>query len=244
VTSVVVIALAAVTHVQARNWSDSYALWRAAIRSFPTNQLAWQNLTSAYYLDGDVAQAAEIALRGLAVAPDDHDAAVNAISLLTTTQRLPEAERLLERALKSRPDSAELMLHAGLVAQRRGRLPEAVAALRRAAELRPGWAQPYLDLTYALEREGDLNAAVTSAAQAVTLDPRSQYSHRRLLELLLKSGQWDKALAAAERMTAQCPYSVDGWEMRIFILEQAGRSEDAEDVRRAARSRVTLPEGK
>jgi tetratricopeptide (TPR) repeat protein len=243
VTGLVVITLAATTHVRAREWADSYALWRSVLRTFPTTPLAWQNLTSAYYLDGDIPQAAEIALQAVEATRGDHDSAANAISLLTTTGRLAEAENLLEAARKTQPESPELALQAGLLALRQEHVEDARNAFHLASRLRPGWAQPHLDRSYAEERGGDLEGATSAVAEALSLDPKSEYAHRRFVELLIKSGQWERSLIAAERMTDLCPYSVDGWEMRIFILEKAGRHDDAEHVRESARSRVSLPEG-
>jgi protein O-mannosyl-transferase len=241
--TVVVISLAAITHLRAGNWSDSYTLWRAVLRPFPTTSLAWQNLTGAYYLDGEISQAVETALQGLEATHGDHDAAVNAISLLTTTDRLTEARKLLEATRKIRPESPELMLQSASIAMRQGEVQEARAVLRDAARLRPGWPQPHLDLSYAEERAGKLEAAIREVATAVSLEPKSAEAHRRLVELLIKSGEWERSLTAAERMTEVCPYSVDGWEMRIFILEKTGRHDDAGKVREQAKSVVKLSEG-
>jgi hypothetical protein len=75
----------------------------------------------------------------------------------------------------------------------------------------------------------------------VKLSPRDADPSRRVVDLLLKEGRIAEALDALEQMTADFPYDSLGWQNRIGLLRQIGRTTEADEVSRTA-ARYISPE--
>ncbi len=241
IAPVLVLALAWITHQRAAPWADSDSLWRATLAVYPRSALAWQKLTSAYFLDQRLDEAAAIARQGLQTVPDDMHVRLNAAVLLTDLGRFSEAEDVLAAGATTFRPSPDILNQRGILALRRGEPAAARALFESAANGRPQWEQPPLNLSYVFEQEHDLPAALAAVRQAIALASHDPEARRRLVELLWRDHRTEEAFTALQEMIAAFPRDADAWRNRITLLRQAGRTAEAEQAARDA-ARFVSPE--
>jgi tetratricopeptide (TPR) repeat protein len=167
--------------------------------------------------------------------------AINSAVVLTDLGRYSEAEAVLSAAEENYPRAAEVSNQRGLLALRQGQVEQARADFELALSQRPEWDLPYLNLSYAFDQLHDFQRALDAARQAMKRSPRDPDASRRVVDLLLKEGRIAEALDALEQMTAAFPYDSLGWQNRIGLLRQIGRTTEADEVTRIA-ARYVPPE--
>ena len=96
-------------------------------------------------------------------------------NLLTTLERLDEAERCYLRALALRPGHANAHNNLAMVLRRLGRLDEAATHCDKALELEPANAENWYNFACLKVLEGDRPGAAESLDKALTLDYQRVY---------------------------------------------------------------------
>ncbi|MFQ6539904.1 MULTISPECIES: glycosyltransferase [Aphanothece] len=107
-----------------------------------------------------------------------------------------------------------------------GQLVEAAALCRGAIQAAPEVGLAWYNLGLIERRQGQLPGAITAYRQALGLDPGHAEAHQNLAVALLMSGDIVGARA--------------GFRQAIGLLQQQGRTAEAEDLRRRAASLVKL----
>jgi tetratricopeptide (TPR) repeat protein len=240
-TAIVLLFLAFVTHNRAAAWKNSFSLWQTTLAAFPKSKIAWRNLSSAYFQENRLEEAARTAENGLKSLPDELNLAINAAVVLTDLGRFTQAEEVLSAAEEGHPQAAEVANQKGILALRQGQIEKARALFELASSQRPEWDLPQLNLSYAFDQLHDLPRALDAARRAIQRAQKDPDPSHRLVDLLLKDGQVAEALAALEQMTAAFPYDAGGWQSRIGLLRQMGRAAEANEVARIA-ARYVSPE--
>jgi len=145
VAILVLAALGIRTILQARYWSDDYALFSRAAEITPNSFPAQTNLGNLYYRDGNL-EAAERHFRAAVAARDDLvDARNNLANVLALQGRVDEAIEQIRAELRIRErqppevagDYAETYLHVAQLLMQRGRYTEAADELQRLLRLHP-----------------------------------------------------------------------------------------------------------
>lgn len=134
----VVLVLAAATHLQARHWRDSEALFRRAAAAVEGNAWAHENLGHVLLQQGRLQAAAQELRTALALAPDSWRGHLLLIDALTRLGLHEEALYGIERARRLRPEAALLDYYRAGLLVACGRRAEAVPALQRVLQSRPG----------------------------------------------------------------------------------------------------------
>ncbi len=236
-----VVGLGLLTYQRARAWSDSVSLWRTVLEVYPHCDVAWRNLTRAYFQAQQLGEAAEVSVQALAEAPGDVRVFYNAAARLLDIGDFAQAEKVLADADARFPNAAEVLVQRGGMALRRGKPGEAAEYYVQASKSRPKWDDPYLDLTYALDQADDLPGAIAAARKAIEIAPKSPGGRSRLIDLLLKARRPEEAAAELATFTAVCPHFADGWKARITLLRSNGRLAEADEIEREA-TRYVAPD--
>ena len=235
--------LAFVFHLRALDWSNSVRLWQSASGHYPSAVLPWMNLTKAHFQRGDLEQACDTALVGVAEQPGDISLNRNAAEILMESGRLDEAGLLIAAARRRGLPSGELDLLTAKLALRRGDASTARDILTSAVSREPAWAEAWNTISYAWEQLGDLQQATAAAEQSVRYDHTEIEFYRRLLALQ----QLRHNLAEMERIATSAngylPHFQEAWQVRISVLRRMGRNDEADRVAIEARKYVPMRGG-
>ncbi len=154
---------------------------------------------------GQIAQAAQLLQRALALAPDDVDAlqlyALLALSAGHASSALPAALRWSQL----RPSSAEAKNMLAIALRQCGRLEEAIARLGEAVALDPSYFDARVNLGNALLDAGDAAAALAHYELARSLDPTAASVHNNLGNAYRELREPAKALACYRKALERDP---------------------------------------
>lgn len=176
---------------------------------------------------GKKEDAARLALRAVALLPDDAETNFQAGNALMTGQRPAEALAQYQKAVKLDPDSAPYHYGLALALSQTGDVAGAKTHYRRALELQPTFNDALYNLAVLLESEGNVEGAAQLYQRAVASTPDDFTSHNNLGILFARSGDWDKARRHFERAVAINPTYVEAHVNLAKLHSQQGRTEQA-----------------
>jgi tetratricopeptide (TPR) repeat protein len=186
-------ALAALAHAQARVWLSDETLFRHAIaateRDGRVNHVARAGLGTALSDAGRTAEALPHLEAAVRARPRFALALYNLGNVYQGLARPGDAAAAYRAALAARPGYAEAANNLGNVLSTLGRRAEAVAAYRDAVRARPGYAEAWANLGSEYRLAGEGEAAVAALRTALQLRPDLAVARREL----------DRALAGAWR---------------------------------------------
>jgi tetratricopeptide (TPR) repeat protein len=199
------------------------ALLQAADRVGPSDRqrvldglrLALRRLAAVLIENESPAEAEELLLESLELAPDDIDTILNLARLQLMLERPERAEPYLEQAIQAHPDQPEAYRLLGDIYVGTDRIDEARGLYRRAIDSAPDSAvmlemlerisgldpsdpAPLVELGRAQAREGNRDEAARAFRQALAQKPNDPYSRRRLGALLLQTGHKDEGVKLLE----------------------------------------------
>jgi len=178
------------------------------------------------YRQGDVAGAADLIARSLALHPQPGAFSDLGI-MLHTLGRLVEAEDAYRAALRLQPQYPEAYNNLGITLHTQARFDEAEAAYRAALALRPHYAEALNNLAVTLTDLTRTEEALAACRAALSLFPDYVNAHLTRANALLAQGLTDAALAAFETALTLHPHSLEGLVNHGNALRQAGRPEEA-----------------
>jgi tetratricopeptide (TPR) repeat protein len=201
----------------------------------------YHNFAVLYERAGNVARAAEMARRCLAIDPDFGPARRTLARLEQGAGLNPEAEGEAARALRlyeegdyrgaaeafaslvsQAPDQERLHNSLGLCHYKLGEHELAEASYGRALSLNPAYAVTHYNLGLLRLAQGRPQQGVASLKQALSLDPGYRVARFKLGEVLARQGDPGGALALWEELLAQLPGD-EGLRARVDSLRQAVR---------------------
>lgn len=198
-----------------------------SIEADPYFMGAYNNLALAYQERGDVASAIEMYEKALAKAPRNAVVQNNLASVRYAQGDLEEAARLWKGAAESDPRYASPRNNLAGIAIARGNLDEAERWLREALALDPEYGDARINLSLVHRGRGD-EAAARSELNRAARDPRARAT--ALLQLgafELAGGRAGEACPPLERLTAEFPGVVEGWNLLGEAYRRDGRVIDA-----------------
>jgi len=131
----------------------------------------YNNLSNAYYKQGNVIEAINAARQALAVEPDLGVADYNLGNLYAGQGQLDLAKQYFERAMAIYPNYADVRTNYGQLVAEQGDLEAGIRYFRKAIELNPSISRAHLNLGVALAKQGKLEEAVPPLEQAARLQP-------------------------------------------------------------------------
>jgi predicted TPR repeat methyltransferase len=178
---------------------------------------------AARHTRGDLAGAARLYRRVLALAPGEP----NALNLLGVIARqrgdLPQALDLASKAVAARPGNPVFLANQGAALAEAGRIADAVAAFRAALARRPDDALTLRNLGQALTAMGDARSAIPVLRRAVTLAPTAPEPWLALAHALREAGEPDAADAARKVLVlGDLPRSIS--DQARFLLAALGEA--------------------
>jgi len=132
---------------------------------------------------GRYAEAEQILLRCLELAPGLAAARFDLATELCLQQRNEEAAPHVERLLAAAPDNSEYLCLQAQLFRLRGRNDEAAAVLQRALEANPRDAKVYMHIGHLKRDLGDQAATVEAYRHALTIKPGMADAYRSLADL-------------------------------------------------------------
>lgn len=155
----------------------------------PYASYALRRIAGVLGLLGRTAEAVEVYLQALALAPDHADTRMNLGLALLDAGNLVRAIEELRAARRIEPEWGTYAMFLGSALMRAGRPDEGLAEVSFAVSRRPTWAQARVQLAAALVLTGRAAPAVEHARLAAWLEPDSPLVHGLLSELR-RRGLW------------------------------------------------------
>ena len=156
----------------------------------------YNNLSNAYYKQGNVKEAIQTALKAIELEPDYGVAHYNLGNLYAGQGRIELAQRHFEEALRLYPNYAEVHANLGQLIAERGDLANGIRYFQKAIELNPSLGRAHLNLGVALAKQGRTEAAIRPLREAVRLAPDSVEYHYYLGSVYAELGRLDEAARA------------------------------------------------
>lgn len=131
----------------------------------------YNNLSNAYYKQGRVDEAIELARKAIALAPEYGIAHYNLGNLYAAQERFDLAQQHFEEALRLYPNYAEVHSNYGQLLAEHGDIESGMRYFRRAIALNPRLSRAQLNLGVALAKQGRTEEAIRPLQEAVRLAP-------------------------------------------------------------------------
>jgi capsular polysaccharide transport system permease protein len=171
-------------------------------------------------------KALDLALRALALAPEDREVALHAAELLLRSARHDEAAAIVRGRVVRYPTDAVAWRLLSAAEMLRSRLSDAVAAIDRALAAAPERAEYHLHRGNLLHRLGEFDAAGAAFARAAALDPANPEAKRSQLTAYFDAGRYREAVAVGGELVRAAP---DNEEYARALVAAVNRRFDAFD---------------
>ncbi|MGH7871292.1 MAG: tetratricopeptide repeat protein [Candidatus Binatia bacterium] len=207
----------------------------------------YNNLSNAYYKQGNVSEAINTARQALAVAPDRGVAYYNLGNLYAGQGRFDLAKQYFERAMEIYPNYADARSNYGQLVAERGDLETGIRYFREAIRLNPSIPRAHLNLGVALAKLGRIDDAIGPLQQAVRLSPDSPEASYYLGSVFAAQNRYAEAADYFYQSLRIQPDYVPAHQSLARLLVIQGKKEEArqhyqEAVRLMNLSRQTAPD--
>ena len=189
-------------------FAEAAALVQEAIRLFPDNPEAHNNLGVAYQRMGRLADAEKEHREALRLLPS-YAEPYNNLGIVAEQQgRIDEAVGYYRTALRLQPregNRAEVHYSLGSALRKLGQTDEAVKQYREATRLKPGFAEAHNNLGTVLVAAGRLDEALAAFSETIRLKPDEALPHINMADALRRLNRRDEAIASLRTAIALQP---------------------------------------
>lgn len=224
----VLLALAMTAHQALLPWRSSEALFREAIRVFPENAKARNNLGNVLARQGRLPEAVHQFRLALDARPELAQAHNNLGLVLVTQGRVDAAIAHLQEALRLRPEYAEAQNNYGVALAYKGQWEEAEALYGSALRLKPDFPEAYNNIGNTMVKQGNVQAAASAFRKALALRPDYFEAHKNLGRLLSATGQPQKGAFHLQEALRIRPRQAQVHFLLACALVNAGQEAEAE----------------
>jgi tetratricopeptide (TPR) repeat protein len=228
IAGMVLMALGVRSHLQARYFRDSQALFAHALDVNPRSAVAAAAVGASEIRLGNLDRAADLLTLALETNPNNSRARLHLGNVLARRGRWPDAIRQYEWVLRRRPEDAEAHFELANVLTRGGEAAEAIPHYQAALRVSPGAAAIHANLATALLAAAPPRAeeALLHLKLATQFDWTNAGLHAQLGELLASRGDASGALQqydAAFRLEPSLSYGRRRQEMLEEMLKHGDR---------------------
>ena len=223
---VVIVALAAMTNVQAGYWRDSFTLLGRALEVTKDNWFVHTNLGYALYEQGRKEEAIAHYRKSVEINPNNLKGLINLGSSLSEAGRDDEAIVFYEEALRIMPENPKAINNLGLVLVNQGRFPEAAERFRDAVRLDPKFFDAWNNLAGALAQAGDMASAEKVYREALKVDPSSAMALNNLGIIVARDGRVGEAAELFRQALKISPGFADARKNLSMAESMLGRHEE------------------
>lgn len=202
---------------------------------------AMANVPAGYRLLGDFHIATNNKEKSLAEYASLHqqhpdDAAVSKVyaQLLLSSDRMAEAEQLIQQVQQKNPRDMELQILRAQILLSRDKAPEAVALLQSAAKAEPNSSVVHFQLGRAFAATGNNSRAEGEWREALRLSPNYLAAQEAVLSIATQKADWAQVETLAQEMIKNNPAGANGYLHRASAKVGRGDLAGAEaDIRSA-----------
>ncbi|HLN85376.1 MAG TPA: tetratricopeptide repeat protein [Candidatus Limnocylindrales bacterium] len=209
--------------------------------------VGYNNLSTAYYKQGKVAEAIDAARQALELDPDLGVAHYNLGNLYAGQGEFDTAKHYFERAMAIYPNYADVRSNYGQLIAERGDLETGIRYFREAIALNPSIRRAYLNLGVALAKQGQLDEAIQPLQKAVDLTPDAPEPTYYLGSVYAAQNRYADAAAAFDRALQIRPDYVPAHQSLAQLLVLQGRKVEAmqhyQEALRLMRQNQSTPNG-
>lgn len=181
----------------------------------------------AYHQTGRLAEAEQLYLQLMAVAPGE-PTAHHLLGVIRAQQgRNSEALTLIGKALALAPHAPEVLSNYGNVLKAQGRFNEALTSYDKALAIKPDYAATWNKRALVLRDLGRLDEALESAGRALMLQPAHVEALNTRGMVLTDLGRPQDALASYDQALSLAPNFSDTLNNRALTLKQLKRPDEA-----------------
>ena len=194
----------AMTVIQTRSWSSSWALYEQALRAHPQNVHAMIQMATMELGAGRTRSAARWLRRARKIRPAESRVLLHQGLLLARLGHKREAMRLFQQAARD-PNADKARANLALMLSRAGRGAEALRHARQAVRIRALSAHNQRTLGVVTLKAGSLEEAGKAFGAAHRLEPHNAQNSYNLGILALKRGNREQAIKWLERALVLAP---------------------------------------
>jgi tetratricopeptide (TPR) repeat protein len=208
---------------------------KEAVRLRPKSSEAMNALGEAYNRFDDAKAARECFEKAVSLNPKFGIAQSNLGAALLQAGESSAAAGHLDQAITTlgrSPDAADAQYLRAKIYSAEGNFTKAAACLTQAVALRPDFAEAWSDLGAARKTVSDDAGALHAFERAVELNPKDGIAQYRLGAEYLRQDQPQRAIAPLQAAYAINPEDQSVLNGLQSALRQAGRSEEAADIKR------------
>jgi tetratricopeptide (TPR) repeat protein len=187
----------------------------------------YNNLSNAYYKEGRIDEAIDLARKAIAVAPEYGVAHYNLGNLYAAQARFDLAQKHFEEALRLYPNYAEVHSNYGQLLAERGDLESGTRYFERAVALNPTLSRAQLNLGVALAKQGRTQEAIRPLEQAVRLAPDSPEARYYLGSVYAAQHRYGDAAGLFRQALRIQPDFVPAHESLAQLMALQGKTAEA-----------------
>jgi Tfp pilus assembly protein PilF len=170
----ILLAQAALTIADIRDWRDAETVWRHTLLVSPTHPLAHNELGLALEAKADYGGAVNSFNRAIEIYPRFSEAMCNLGGAYIAQGDTADAERVLRASLAINPQNYAVFTNMGNLRLVERRLEDAAAWYRQSLALKPTSSEAMYNLGYTLMLMGKYEEALGTLSRAIMLNPNSR----------------------------------------------------------------------
>ncbi len=221
------VALATVSHREARRFADVETLWKATLATNEACWLAHNNLAVVFWDRGAVNEALPHVRRALELKPDYHEAYVNLGNCLFEEGDHDQAFAAYAKAMAIEPRYALASNNLGKAMVRLGRTDDARRCFEHALLLDSRLVDAACSLAAMELAAGNTARALALADQALASNPRSDIARGVKADALMGAGRIDEAIGLYRTIIASGSPPAAVWKSVGKSLLSKGQDADA-----------------
>ncbi len=194
----IIAALGAATYNRNLAWASDEALWKDAIRKFPENVEAYNNLAIFYNRTGLRQNAIKELKTALKIAPNDAETHNNLALVYGDKGEREASLEEFKEALRLKPRDSLIRNNIGTAYEAMGMITEAIEEYKIAAAEAPRDYLPRYNIANAYLKKGLANEAEKELKEAIRLKRDFMAAHKNLALLYKNTGRIDEALKEYE----------------------------------------------
>ncbi len=204
-SSVIVVALVALTIRQTGFWRNSEQVWIRVLAVDPASPMGNTNLGIYYHFRGQHAAALNFAMAGATAKPENSDSQLVCARVLKELGRPDEASQFYRRAATGPAPTVEALGEYGLLLARRGEFERAEQFLQQTVGRQPTHAEAQAMLGLVAASRGDLAEMQSRFDLAMTAPTAPAYLFITISRAFERVGKSAEARIAVERGLARYP---------------------------------------
>lgn len=209
VSMALLVVLAIVSFNRTSVWSDSITLFRDVVSKYPESDIGWRSLADATQQTGRIVEARRIYEQALTYNPNNQTVLVGLGKLLTSMNKLDEADVHLRTLLSINPEHAAGWVAMGENLAKKGEYGEAEKACLRALAIQPNAVQIFLLLSNISLHQGRYDKARYYLEKMETKNPNNPEVAYRRACLEAQAGEENDALDWLEKAIQRGYHNVD-----------------------------------